>query len=149
MDYSAILFKFRSCMEEIGDALREVLGTNDKYKFTEIATSIKTCNQVYYLGTGTSFDVSGIPGYQNLTKDNFIVGASAMSVSGGGGVAYRDDLSMSVAGGGSISKSYDASKGVLTISGVSGSAAVAYSASGHFSLSNYFAYLIKGKIKNA
>lgn len=40
MDYSTILFKFRSCMEEIGDALREVLGTSDKYKFTEIASAI-------------------------------------------------------------------------------------------------------------
>lgn len=113
------------------------------------ATHVNGGGLAYYLGTGTSFNVSHIPGYQNLTKDNFIVGASAMSVSGGGGVAYRDDLSMSVIGGGSISKSYDASKGVLTISGVSGSAVVAYSASGRFSLSNYFAYLIKGKIKNA
>lgn len=73
MDYSAILFKFRSCMEEIGDALREVSGTNDKYKFTEIASSIKTCAQVFYLGEGMSFDVSHIPGYQNLTVSNFIV----------------------------------------------------------------------------
>lgn len=112
------------------------------------ATHVNSGGLVYYLGTGTSFDVSHIPGYKNLNEDNFIVGASAMRVSGGGGVACRDDLSMSVIGGGSISKSYDASKGVLTISGVSGSAVVAYSASGRFDLSNYFAYLVKGKIKN-
>lgn len=112
-------------------------------------THVDSGGQIYYLGTGTSFDVSNIPGYQNLTADNFIVGASAMSVSGGGGVANRDDLSMSVIGGGSISKSYDASKGILTISGVSGSAVVAYSASGRFNLSDYFAYLVKGKIKNS
>ena len=37
-------------------------------------------SSVYYLGTGTSFDVSNIPGYQNLTKDNFIVCACSSFV---------------------------------------------------------------------
>lgn len=72
MDYSLILTKFCSCMEDIGNALRTVLGTTQKYKFTEVANAINSCNQVYYLGTGTSFDVSSIPGYENLTEENFL-----------------------------------------------------------------------------
>lgn len=70
-----------------------------------------------------------------------------MSVSGGGRCPYRDDISMSVYGGGTISKSYDASNGILTISGVSGGASVNNGGpSSNFSLS-YFAYLVKGNIK--
>ena len=103
---------------------------------------------VYYLGTGTSFDVSNIPGYQNLTDENFIVGALSMNVSGGGGCPYRDDISMSVSGGGTISKTYVPSTGKLTISQISGSASVNHGgASGKFSMGSYFAYLVKGRIK--
>lgn len=148
MDYSTILFKFRSCMEEIGAALREMLGTEKTYKFTEFADAIRTGNQVYYLGTGTSFNVSSIPGYQNLTADNFIVGACSMSASGGGSCPYRDDISMSVSGSGSISKSYDASTGKLTISGVRGHASVNNGGPDAYFTLTYFAYLIKGKIKS-
>ena len=110
-------------------------------------TNAGSGTQVFYLGTGTSFDVSNVPGYQNLTADNFIVGANRMSVSGGGRCPYRDDISMSVYGGGTISKSYNASSGILTINGVSGGASVNNGGpSSSFSLS-YFAYLVKGNIK--
>ena len=65
MSYGMILAKFRVCMEDIGNALREVLGTDQKYKFIDVAEQIRTCNQVFYLGKGMSFNVSHIPGYQN------------------------------------------------------------------------------------
>lgn len=124
MDYNTILFKFRSCMEDIGNALREMLGTEQTYKMTEFADAIRAGNQVYYLGTGTSFDVSSIPDYQNLTADNFIVDCGT----------YTVNASCSLGGSGSnsakISKSYDASTGVLTLNdtSVSASGGTTYSA---------------------
>lgn len=71
-------------------------------------TNVGGC-QIYYLGTGTSFDVSSIPGYQNLTADNFIVDCGEYTVS----------ASCSLGGSGSnrasITKKYDASTGILTL----------------------------------
>ena len=116
MSYNSILLKFRSCLMDIGNALREVLGTSDKYKITDIANEIRNCNQVFYLGTGLSFDVSGIDGYKNLTVDNFLVDCGTYSVS----------AACSLGGSGSnsatLTKSYDASKGILTIGNASVSA---------------------------
>lgn len=66
--------------------------------------------QVFYLGTGTSFDVSNVPGYQNLTVDNFIVDCGTYTVSGSG--TYCGSCSNSS----SLVKSYNASTGILTIS---------------------------------
>ena len=103
---------------------------------------------VYYLGSGTSFDVSNIPGYQNLTADNFIVGATRLNLSGGGRCPYRDDIRMSCGGGGTITKSYNAQTGKLTIGTISGSVSVNNGGpSASVNLGEYFAYLVKGNIK--
>lgn len=112
------------------------------------STNAGSACQVYYLGTGTSFDVSNIPGYQNLTANNFIVGATGLGLSGGGSCPYRDDISMGCSGGGSISKSYNATTGKLTIGAVSGSVYVNNGGpTANVGLGGYFAYLVKGKIK--
>ena len=105
---------------------------------------------VYYLGTGTSFDVSGIPGYQNLTANNFIIGGLSASSSSGGKVPYKDDVSLSL-GGFSLGKKYNATTGKLTISGNSYSSSASSSSGGSASASTSiktFAYLIKGDIKS-
>ncbi|MBQ3352150.1 hypothetical protein IJG91_00580 [Candidatus Saccharibacteria bacterium] len=62
------------------------------------------------LGTGTSFDVSSYPGYQNFTADNFMIvfpsGGSA-STSGGGCKGYD------ATGTFSVTKTYNNSTGIL------------------------------------
>ena len=81
MNYNALLSTFRTCMEDIGNALRSLLGTNKKYKITEVADAIKSCN----LGTdvilvhsgsinqsGTNVNLTSIPGYKNLSMSNFV-----------------------------------------------------------------------------
>lgn len=146
MDYSTILFKFRSCMEEIGEALRDVLGTNDKYKFTEIASSIKTCAQVFYLGEGMSFDVSHIPGYQNFTVDNFV----AMPLTG----HNSDNFNVADSKRGtscSLNRtfSYDSTTGIYKCS-YSASGGVHESSGGNHGISVSVAsdvYLVIGKVK--
>ena len=79
-------------------------------------TNANSGTQVFYLGTGTSFDVSNVPGYQNLTVDNFIIDCGKLTVSG----------SATYCGGCSNSNilvpEYDASTGKLTISNTSISA---------------------------
>ncbi len=75
---------------------------------------------VYYLGTGTSFDIkSKFPdSYQNFTVDNFIVGGLSGNVVAA--KSYTDGISgipVARANGFSISKSYDAQTGILTVSG--------------------------------
>lgn len=150
MDYSTILTKFRSCMEDIGNALRTVLGTSQKYKFTEVAAAINSCNQVYYLGTGTSFDVSGIPGYQNLTADNFIVGIGSMPYSSTGSSSAIDNNVKGRASGLTLSKSYNASTGKLTISGNGQKVYIENDDRIHqicTQSGTVYAYLVKGSIK--
>lgn len=75
---------------------------------------------VYYLGTGTSFDIkSKFPdSYQNFTVDNFIAGGLSGNVVAA--KSYTDGISgvpVARANGFSISKSYNAQTGVLEISG--------------------------------
>lgn len=76
-------------------------------------TNANSGTQVFYLGTGTSFDVSNVPGYQNLTEDNFIVDCGTYTVSGS--ATYCGGCSAS----NSLKKSYNASTGILTISDTS------------------------------
>ena len=72
-----------------------------------------------YLGTGTSFDVSSIHGYQNFTADNFVCEPVSVAIipsnygyHGGGG---HNVGQWGITGGsGGITKSYNASTGVLT-----------------------------------
>jgi hypothetical protein len=67
---------------------------------------------IYDLGTGTSFNVSNIRGYQNFTIANFmyrIGNANSHLVSGDQGQGW-------FAGNGDFSDSYNSSTGVLTVS---------------------------------
>lgn len=146
MDYGTVLSKFSACMTEIGNALRKINGTTKKYKFTEIASAINECTQVYYLGTGTSFNVSNIPDYQNLTKDNFIIRAISASFSAGEYGGYWN-----LGGSFTPTVSYDSNTGVAKITGTSFSnswrsddGGANYHESGSLS---FDVYLIKGKIK--
>lgn len=77
--------------------------------YAYIVSSVRS-NNCYYLGTGASFDVSNITGYQNLTADNFIVAVS-------GGHAYGSTHGTSASTSTTITKSYDSSTGKLTIKG--------------------------------
>ncbi|MEZ3516186.1 MAG: hypothetical protein K1W37_13260 [Lachnospiraceae bacterium] len=88
------------------------------------ASKLRTKNSnlagVYYLGTGTSFDIkSKFPdSYQNFTVDNFIAGGLSGNVVAA--KSYTDGISgvpVARANGFSISKSYNAQTGVLEISG--------------------------------
>lgn len=142
MDYSTILSKFSSCMTDIGNALRTVLGTSKKYKFTEIASAIKNCNMVYRLGAGMSFNVSHIPGYTRFTADNFIVCSTPCT---GNAVEFHSCSAVA-----SHQKTYNASTGVLTITGGSASASDAGSVSTcqlSMSLAAPYVFLVKGSIK--
>ena len=73
---------------------------------------------VYYLGTGTSFDIkSSFPNeYTNLTADNFIVETSSMSTGrqSAGSVNFYGSNGYFNSSGGTISKSY--TDGVLQVS---------------------------------
>ena len=71
-----------------------------------------------YLGTGTNFDVSDIPGYKNFTVDNFIVAVKSATYKG----SANGDGSAGASGSLSVKKSYDSSTGTLKITGSSGSA---------------------------
>ena len=79
--------------------------------------------KVYYLGTGKSFSATGIPGYQNLTADNFLIRAvdsysnsawyhGTCGLAGGGNADFYAGGSIDV----HLNKSYDASSGKLTCS---------------------------------
>ena len=103
---------------------------------------------VYYLGTGTSFDVSSIAEYKNFTTDNFIVGSTSFKADCGNGNSDGPNLGGGVGTSGSISKSYNSSSGVLTVSGGGGSNSTdGGKLSINGSLGTCFAYLIIGKIK--
>ena len=92
--------------------------------YYDTASKLRTKNSnlagVYYLGTGTSFDIkSKFPdSYQNFTVDNFIVGGLSGNVVAA--KSYTDGVSgvpVARADGFSISKSYNTQTGVLEISG--------------------------------
>lgn len=72
------------------------------------------------LGQISTYDATSIPGYETLTADNFIVeitGVSGVST-GGAASGSQDDLYADYAGF-SVSKSYNASTGTFTLSGMS------------------------------
>ena len=71
----SVLSSLKSILTDISVALRYMNNTSKKYAISEIADAIREGCQVYYLGQGTAFDVTGVAGYQNFTEDNFIVTA--------------------------------------------------------------------------
>ena len=76
---------------------------------------VTTSRQIINLGTGTSFNVSSYDGYKNFTNDNFIIGASSGNCPSLG--SKTENSTRAKANGFTISKSYNASTGILTISG--------------------------------
>lgn len=109
-------------------------------------------SSVYYLGTGTSFDVSNIPGYQNLTKDNFIVCACSLSGSGTGGYYFNSVTESSNFSMPTVTPTVTYSNGKLTITNTSTSGSAGGGSPSSFgrasaSLSNIKVYLVIGDIK--
>ncbi len=71
-------------------------------------------SNIYYLGEGTTFDVSSINGYQKFTVDNFLVDCGSYSISGSVTIVGRSSSNST-----KLTKSYDAQKGILTIGNAS------------------------------
>ena len=109
-------------------------------------------SSVYYLGAGTSFDVSNIPGYQNLTKDNFIVCACSLSGSGTGGYYFNSVTESTNFSMPTVTPTVTYSNGKLTITNTSTSGSAGGGSPSSFgrasaSLSNIKVYLVIGDIK--
>ncbi len=87
---------------------------------SKVRSANSNLGSVYYLGTGTSFNVSSkFPNdYQKFTSANFIVSVSGISNGGTDFFRYNEDVRM-LAGSSGISKNYNPSTGILTISGIS------------------------------
>lgn len=68
--------------------------------------------KIINLGTGTSFDVSNYEGFNNFTKDNFIMSVEELSTTNGGSGNDKSRCEVT------ISKSYNAQTGILTCSAV-------------------------------
>ena len=67
---------------------------------------------VYDLGTGTSFNISSMKGYQNLTIDNFVVAPPTGDSACAGNV---DPNTGWLCGGYSVTRSYNSQTGVLSL----------------------------------
>ena len=113
-------------------------------------------SSVYYLGTGTSFDVSSFNGFENFTSENFIVGGlsapdtlTSYYTTGAGNVEDR-----AAARGFSIQKNYNNTTGILTLSGTSQTIQIHKNTTGYSEWASTsqnitcFAYLILGDIQN-
>lgn len=100
-------------------------------------------SNVYFLGTGTNFNVSDIPGYQNLTADNFIVCSAPCA----GSASEHHSCSATAA----HAKTYNADTGILSITGGSASASGSGSSSTcrlSLTLSAPQVYLVRGTIES-
>ena len=113
-------------------------------------------SNVYYLGTGTSFNVSSISGFENFDSSNFIVGGisapdmkTSRYTTGAGNVEDR-----AAARGFNINKTYDKTTGILSLSGTSQTIQIHKNSNGYSSWAsdqqniNCFAYLVLGDIQN-
>ena len=113
-------------------------------------------SSVYYLGTGTSFDVSSFNGFENFTSENFIVGGlsapdtlTSYYTTGAGNVEDR-----AAARGFSIQKNYNNTTGILTLSGTLQTIQIHKNTTGYSGWASTsqnitcFAYLILGDIQN-
>lgn len=109
---------------------------------------------VYYLGTGTSFNVSSrFPNdYQKFTSANFIVGLTSVPYTEGQHIRDTGEYVCGFASGLNLSKSYNAINGLLTIGGYAQSVGMKHyenngQVGGYGSQSGtVFAYLVTGKI---
>lgn len=118
-------------------------------------TNAVSGSQIYDLGTGMSFDVSGIVGYENFTADNFIVCASNYSYKTSAWLSGQldDDTGNEDV---SVVYSKEYSNGILTITqtGVTTKQVNSSGASGTYAqgrtmlfLQNPRVYLVRGEIK--
>lgn len=90
-------------------------------------------SQVYYLGTGTSFNIAQMfpNDYTNLTADNFLVVADDGTISASGSGSYGSSTwSGSSTSATNITKNYDAISGVLTCKNTLSVTTKVYSGSG-------------------
>ena len=144
--------------QQITEALaNQGVEVNENSSMQDITSGINNMGStsVYYLGTGTSFDLKTIlpNDYQSLTTDNFIIEFTSMenATHNTGSVNYYGSKGYMSSSGGSIGKSY--SNGVLTISknglyvrcsadGGSGSSSTT------FAINNPKVYLVLGSIEN-
>ena len=95
----------KTTVTNVGDALDEL--------YTKLDTV--TIRHMGSLNGNGTIDCTGIPNYQNLTADDFIVAYKSVSTS-----SY---IYMNPSGGlgtvhGSVSKSYNALTGILTVNGL-------------------------------
>ena len=110
---------------------------------SKIAAKNSNLSNVYFLGTGTNFNVSDIPGYQNLTADNFIVCSTSCS---GSAVEFH-----SCGATAAHAKTYNADTGILSITGGSARATGSGSSSTcvlTLTLSAPQVYLVRGTIES-
>lgn len=134
------------------------INVDENTKMEDIVTGINDMRggTTYYLGTGTTIDVKSLfPNeYMNFTVDNFIVGTSYV---GGLSAGYTSSnsyhSSSSSFSGLSLKKSYDATNGILTITGNSYSVKTCIDSSEkycndrvNYSTTTPFTYLIIGEI---
>mgnify|MGYP000416461014 CR=1 FL=1 len=111
-----MLFPF--LYNEKNSNLQEVgMTAEEKKQLQEIYDRIVTyAKYIVDLGSGTTFDVSGYEGYQNFTISNFIVSVDSASSTWTG---YGDTGTNSCSA--TVIKNYNASSGILTLSGLSAS----------------------------
>ena len=122
----------------------------------DLITGTAKNSNVYYLGTGTSFNVSSISGFENFDSSNFIVGGisapdmkTSRYTTGAGNVEDR-----AAARGFTINKTYDKTTGILSLSGTSQTIQIHKNSNGYSSWAsdqqniNCFAYLVLGNIQN-
>lgn len=110
----SVLTSLQSILTDISDALRSMNNTSRKYAISEIADAIREGCQVYYLGQGTSFNVSTIRGYKNLTADNFIIEPIGITNKGDFNCYYA--VNIEVTSTFKVSKGYNAETGIFTCS---------------------------------
>lgn len=97
------------------------LNNNSSYKDIKDKIDNMGGTKIYYLGTGTSFNIkTKLPDidYTQLNANNFIIGASSSSNTTGTRKTYQTHQYISgKTTGFNLSKSYNATTGVLTVSG--------------------------------
>lgn len=107
-------------IKSVGDATAADIksGKTAVVQGTKITGTLSGTSNVIYLGTGVSFNVSNVAGYQNFTAANFIVGVTAIgNLDARARTNNEHRYVTTLVTGFSLSKSYNASTGVLTVSG--------------------------------
>jgi hypothetical protein len=110
-------------------------------------------SRVIYLGTGTSFNLSQIlpDDYQNLTADNFIVGAANLNGASTSAATWGDHYNVGAKTGTTspIGKTYDATTGTLTLTNTTYSVSTYGHPANRYATGTFtcFAYVVLGEIE--